>query len=291
MGAVQAFLSTPFEVGTVSISPGDLLAFPLTLFIAFTLSRAIRSLLEEDVFPRVSLTRGVDNAVSTTVHYVLLLGGFFLALGAAGIDLGKFTLLAGAFGVGIGFGLQTVVNNFVSGLILLYERPIQVGDTIELAGILGEVKHIGIRASMVLTFQGAEVIIPNGTLLSDQLINWTLSNKHRRVEIPVGVAYGNRPADVLKVLKNVLDSEERILGEPEPMVLFRGFGDSSLDFELRFWTRDSSTYLVLASDLASAVYDELERVGITIPFPQRDLHLKSLDPELAAKLSGASENP
>ncbi len=288
-GAVETLLFTPFNLGTLSLSIGSVIAFPLTIFIAFTLSRAIRSLLREDIFPRVTLGRGVGNALSTSVHYVLLLGGFFIALGAAGIDLSKFALLAGAFGVGIGFGLQNVVNNFVSGLILLYERPVQVGDTIELSGLLGEVRSIGIRASTVLTFQGAEVIIPNGNLLADQLINWTLSNKHRRVEVPVGVAYGNKPSDVIPVLKSVLDGEKRILRNPEPLVLFRGFGDSSLDFELRFWARDYTTYLVLASDIASKVYDELERVGITIPFPQRDLHLKSVDSSAAKQLRGGNE--
>lgn len=286
LSAAEDLLSTPLEFGTVSVSLGSIFAFPLTLFVAFALSRAIRSLLEDDVYPRITLRRGIGNAVSMTVHYVLLLGGFLVALGAAGIDLTKFTLLAGAFGVGIGFGLQNVVNNFVSGLILLYERPVQVGDHIEIGGLLGEVKRIGIRASTVRTFQGAEVIVPNGNLLSDQLVNWTLSDQHRRVELPVGVAYGNRPSDVVVVLKRVLDREDRILREPQPMVFFRGFGSSSLDFELRFWARDYVTYLALASDVAAAVYDELEQAGIAIPFPQRDLHLKSVDAAAVQKLRG-----
>lgn len=289
LSAIDTILSTPIEIGTISVSVGSVLAFPLTIFLAFAISRAIQVVLSEDVFPRVSLRRGVGNAISTTIHYGLLMGGFFLALGAAGIDLSKFALLAGALGVGIGFGLQNVVNNFVSGLILLYERPVQVGDNIEVAGLLGEVKRIGIRASTIQTFQGAEVIIPNGNLLSDQLINWTLSNRHRRVELPVGVAYGNRPADVIAILERVVEREERILSDPAPTVLFRGFGDSSLDFEVRFWVRDYMTYLVLASDVASAIYDELETEGITIPFPQRDLHLKSIDSDVARNLRGGRD--
>ncbi len=283
---ISAALSTPLQVGALSIALRDILAFPLTLVLAYMASRAIRSLLDEDVYTRVTLARGVENAVSTTTHYVLLLGGFFLALGAAGIDLGRFTILAGAFGVGIGFGLQNVVNNFVSGLILLFERPIQAGDHIQLDGLLGEVQNIGIRASTVLTFQGAEVIVPNGDLLAGQLINWTLSNRHRRVEIPVGVAYGHRPTEVIPILRRVLDREDRILTEPAPSVLFRGFGDSSLNFEIRFWARDYLTYMLLTSDVASAVYDELERAGITIPFPQRDLHLKSVEADVAKRLRG-----
>jgi small-conductance mechanosensitive channel len=281
VGAIRAALSTPMELGTLSISLGDVIAFPLTMLVALGLSRAIRAILEADVYARVHLARGVGNAVSTTTHYVLLLSGFILALGAAGIDLGRFTLLAGAFGVGIGFGLQNVVNNFVSGLILLFERPIQVGDQIELGGLLGEVKHIGIRASTVVTFQGAEVIVPNGDLLSGQLVNWTLSNRHRRVELPVGVAYRHRPSEVIPILEDVLESDDRILAHPAPVVLFRGFGDSSLDFELRFWAPDYMTYLLLTSDVASRVYDALAAAGIEIPFPQRDLHLRSVDAEAA----------
>ncbi|MGH0028418.1 MAG: mechanosensitive ion channel domain-containing protein [Myxococcota bacterium] len=284
VGAVDAVLFTSWEIGALSLSLASVLAFPLTVFLAFAASRAIRGLLEEDVYPRVTLQRGVGNAISTTLHYALVLGGFFLAVGAAGIDLGKFALLAGALGVGIGFGLQNVVNNFVSGLLLLYERPIQVGDTIEIGGLIGDVKQIGIRASTVVTFQGAEVVVPNGDLLSGQLINWTLSDRHRRVEVPVGVAYGNRPADVIPVLQQVLEAEDRMLDTPRPQVLFRGFGDSSLDFELRFWARDYQAYLALASDVASKVYDALEKAGIEIPFPQRDLHIKSMQPEVAENL-------
>jgi small-conductance mechanosensitive channel len=278
-------LSTSREIGAVSISILDLIIFPLTIFLAFTISRAIRAVLQDDVYPRVRLKRGVPNAISTTVQYVLLLGGFLLALGAAGIDLSRFSLLAGAFGVGIGFGLQNVVNNFVSGLILLYERPIQVGDVIELGDLLGRVKRIGIRASTIVTYQGADVIVPNGNLLSEQLINWTLSNKFRRIELPVGVAYGNRPDRVIQVLEAVLEESDWHPGAPASAVLFRGFGDSSLDFEVRFWALDID-YLEVRSRIASRIYDALEVAGIEIPFPQRDLHLRSVDPEASARLRG-----
>jgi len=269
-------LGAPLTLGTFSISLGDVLGFGLTALVAVVLSRALRVLLDEDVLPRLPLSRGVSNAIATTSYYVVLLGGFFLALGAAGVDFSRFTILVGALGVGIGFGLQNVVNNFVSGLILLFERPVEVGDTIEIGGLLGDVKRIGTRASTVRTIQGAEVIVPNGNLISNEVINWTLSDPHRRVELPVGVAYGNRPVRVIEVLENVFENEPRILHDPRPVVLFRGFGDSSLDFELRFWARDAATYLQLTSDVASAVYDVLEEAGIEIPFPQRDLHVKSV---------------
>jgi small-conductance mechanosensitive channel len=290
VGAIVALLTTPLTVGTVSLSLGDILVFGLTIAAAVLLSRLIRILLNEDVLPRLSLRRGVANAISTSVRYFILLVGFFFALGAAGVDLSRFALLAGAFGVGIGFGLQNVVNNFVSGLILLFERPIQVGDTIEVGGLLGDVTQIGIRASMVRTVQGAEVIVPNGNLVSKEVINWTLSDRHRRVELPVGVAYGNRPARVIEVLEAVVASEPRVLRLPPPLVLFRGFGDSSLDFEVRLWAADYMSYLQLRSDIASAIYDALDEEGIEIPFPQRDLHLKSVDAAAATRLLGGEHS-
>jgi len=288
IGTLSALLATPLTLGTVSISLGDIGGFAITILTAAVLSRVIRVLLGEDLLPRLSLGRGVANAISTSAHYLILLGGFFLALGAAGVDFSRFTILAGAFGVGIGFGLQNVVNNFVSGLILLFERPVQVGDAIEVNGLLGEVKRIGIRASLVRTYQGAEVIVPNGNLISSEVTNWTLSDAHRRVEVPVGVAYGNRPADVIEVLRQVIANDTRILPTPPAMVLFRGFGDSSLDFEIRFWAADYADFIQLSSDIASGVYDALAAAGIEIPFPQRDLHLKSVAASVAARLNGSS---
>ena len=282
------FLSAPIEVGTISISLGNILAFPVTIMIAVLISRALRSVLEQDLYPRVALQRGVGNAVSTSLHYLLLVGGFLIALGAAGIDLSKFSLLAGALGVGVGFGLQTVVNNFVSGLILLFERPVQAGDMIEVGGLIGEVKKIGIRASTIVTFQGAEVIIPNGTLLSEQLTNWTLSNRNRRVDLPVGVAYGNNPETVQGILMQVLQDDDGALSFPAPVVLFRGFGDSSLDFELRFWVSDFLNHPIITSNIAGRVYDALEQAGIEVPFPQRDLHLRSIDAGAASAIGAGS---
>jgi len=280
--ALSVALTTPLTLGSMSVSLGDLLGFAITVLSAVVISRVIRVLLGEDILPRLTLGRGVANAISTSVHYLVLLGGFFLALGAAGVDFSRFALLAGAFGVGIGFGLQNVVNNFVSGLILLFERPIQVGDAVEVGGLLGEVKRIGIRASLVRTYQGAEVIVPNGNLISTEVTNWTLSDHHRRVEIPVGVAYGNRPADVIEIFERVVSDDPRILQSPAPMILFRGFGDSSLNFEVRFWAPDYMTFLQLSSDVSSAIYDALAAAQVVIPFPQRDLHLQSVDPSVLA---------
>ncbi len=285
---LTAVLTTPLTLGTVALSLGDILAFGITICAALMISGGIRTVLQEDVYPRLNLQRGIPNAVSATIHYAVLLFGFFLAVAAAGVDLSRFTLLAGAFGVGIGFGLQNVVNNFVSGLILLFERPIQVGDTVEVGGLLGDVKRIGIRSSTVRTFQGAEVIVPNGNLISDQVINWTLSDRARRVELPVGVAYGSDPERVIEILNGVAGAHSAVLRDPAPTALFRGFGDSSLDFELRFWVSNMS-YLAVASDVAVGINNALAEAGIEIPFPQRDLHLRSVDPAAGAALAKGKE--
>ncbi len=241
-------------------------------------------MLHEDVFPRVRLRRGIPNAISSTAGYLILLGGFFFALSAAGIDLSRFTVLAGAFGVGIGFGLQNVVNNFVSGLILLYERPVQAGDVVQIADVFGTINRIGIRSSTVRTFDGAEVIVPNANLISEQVTNWTLSDRERRINIQVGVTYGADHDRVLEVLRSALEEARDVLSFPTPLVLFSGFGDSSLDFEVRFWTVNPE-FSRVKSDVTGRIYAALAAAQIEIPFPQRDLHLRSMDPSVSQALT------
>jgi potassium efflux system protein len=273
------------HIGTWSISLGEIFTFVVALWLGMTAARAMRALLRDDVLTRIELPRGMPDAVSKLAYYVVAALGFLFAIGAAGIDLGKLTLLVGALGIGIGFGLQTIVNNFISGLILLFERPIQIGDTIEVGGLLGTVQAIGIRASTVRTFDGAEVIVPNADLISTQVTNWTLSDRLRRIETPIGVAYGSDPANVLSILQGVAERNPKVLTNPTPMVLFVGFGDSSLNFALRAWTADFDTWLQVRSDLYTEIYAALAAAGIEIPFPQRDLHLRSVDAAAAGALS------
>jgi len=279
--ALAGVLGRQWAVGSWEISLGDIIAFLLTLWLTLWISRIIRILLKDDVLPKMQLPRGVPETISTLVHYVVLIIGFLIAAGAAGVDLTRITLLAGALGVGIGFGLQNVVNNFISGLILMFERPIQIGDTIDVdgaaTGLRGEVRRIGIRASVVRTFDGAEVIVPNGDLISGRVTNWTLSDKLRRVELPVGVKYGTDPKRVLEILVEAAEKHEDVLDDPPPVSLFVGFGDSSLDFKLRFWTAKFDSWLRISSQVAVNVNDDLAAAGIEIPFPQRDLHLKSME--------------
>lgn len=285
--ALLAVLAERLTIGEFDISLGDVLAFFFALWLAVLASKLIRFLLEEDVLARIDLPRGVPGTLSMLVNYVVLTIGFIIAIAMAGIDLNRFALVAGALGVGIGFGLQNVVNNFVSGLILIFERPIHIGDTIEVGTLIGTVKRIGIRASVVRTFEGAEVIVPNGNLLAGELVNWTYSDRQRRIELPVGVSYGTDPQKVLDLLVEVAKKHPEILAYPAPMALFRGFGDSSLDFELRAWTAEFDNWFRVGSEVRVRIHQALKEAGIEIPFPQRDLHFRSVAPAVRDAIGGA----
>ncbi|MEE9577094.1 MAG: mechanosensitive ion channel domain-containing protein, partial [Gemmatimonadota bacterium] len=276
IAAISAALSEELRIGSVGISVGNILAFAFTVWLAVIISGVIRALLAEDIFPRTKHARAADT-ISTVIYWALLLVGLLFAAAAAGFEIGRLTLLAGAFGVGIGFGLQDVVNNFVSGLILAFERPIQVGDIVELATVTGTVSRIGMRSSVIRTFEGAEIIVPNSNLVSNQMTNWTRSDRLRRVDVDVGVAYGTDQQEVFRVLMDVAKAHPDVLDHPGPNVLLRGFGDSSLDFTLRFWTQRFDGFARIQSEVTRAVLDALREADIHIPFPQRDLHVRSLD--------------
>ena len=269
----SAILATNLERGSISISVADIIAFFLTVWIAYLLSALIRFVLKEDVYPRIGIQRGASYAASSLINYVILALGFVIALGVIGVSLTKMTVLAGAFGVGIGFGLQSVVNNFVSGLILLFERPIHVGDTVEVGDLLGEVRRIGIRASVVRTWHGSDIIVPNADLISKQVTNWTLSDRLRRIDLDVGINYSADPKEVISVLENVARKHPDILQSPPPQGLFTGYGDSSMNFELRAWTDKFDEWPRVKSDLAVALYDAAHAAGMSFPFPQREVRV------------------
>jgi len=274
---VAEFLTQERIVGSVSLSVGSILAFFITLWLSLTISKLIRFILQDEILTHFEMPRGVPGAISMLVRLVLITLGFVLAFGAAGIELSNITLIFGALGVGIGFGLQNIFNNLISGLILAFERPIQVGDIIQIAtlNLMGEVKEIGIRASIVRTFDGAEVVVPNGNLISNEMINWTLSDHRRRQEIIVGAAYGTDTNKVLEILKEVVPAQENVLKNPAPLIIFLGFGESSLDFRVLFWTHFDNG-LGTRSAVGIAIDEAFKKNGIEIPFPQRDLHLRSV---------------
>jgi potassium efflux system protein len=216
------------------------------------------------VYHHFRLAPGVPYAISTMLHYAILLLGFFIALATLGIDLSQITLLAGALSVGIGFGLQNVINNFVSGLILLFERPIKIGDVIEVSGNLGEVSRIGIRASVIRTSDGSEVIVPNGLLISSQVTNWTFSDQQRAVEVSVNVVSGVDSQRMVELLKSVAAGHPDVAKQPAPLVYALNFTAGAVTFQLRVWTNRSHEWAQLRSDLAVAVNDALAREKIAI---------------------------
>lgn len=269
----KAVLNAKLERGGLSITPGAIIEFILTVWAAFLLSAFIRFVLREDVYPRLQIPKGNSYAVSSLLHYIILAIGFTVAVAAIGVNLTKLTVLTGAFGIGLGFGLQGVVNNFVSGLILLFERPIHVGDTVEVATVVGNVRRIGIRASTVETVHGASVIVPNSQMVTDAVVNWTLNNRLRRIDLPVGVSYGAMPEKVIQTLENVALANPNIMRHPPPLALMIGYGDSAINFELRAWTDQFDNWPRIRSELAIAVYHAVTAAGMTFPFPQREVRL------------------
>jgi small-conductance mechanosensitive channel len=275
--AIQGFLALGFSVGEKKITIGLVLAALAILYGSFIVSWAIQTVLMEEVLRRRQVERGVRMSMARLVHYVLVLVGFMIALSALGFDLKNITILGGALGIGIGFGLQTVVSNFVCGLILLFERPLKVGDVIELGNQMGQVKKLGLRATVVQTFDQAEVVVPNTDLISNQVTNWTLADRRMRFTIPIGVAYGSDIGLVMKTLAGIAEENTMVLKDPAPQVLFTSLGASSLDFDFRIWLGDFNDRRKVQSDLLVEIDRRFRDLGIEIPFPQSDLHLRSVD--------------
>ena len=267
-------LGKVWEIGDLKISIGNILLFFISIWLSVQIARVVRFFLDGEVLSRFNLARGVPGAISSITNYLIIGFGILVAMVAAGIDLSSFALLAGALGVGIGFGLQDFVRNFISGLILIFERPIQIGDAVQVDDLSGKVLKIGIRSSIVKTWEGAEVIVPNGNLISNKLVNWTLSDQLRRIDIKVGVAYGTDVALVMKTLLKCAKDQKDILTNPAPYVLFNDFAESCLEFELRSWTSHPD-WIFIRSDIRIAIDEAFAKEKIVIPFPQRDLHLKS----------------
>jgi small-conductance mechanosensitive channel len=280
---LTSFFTKELSIGSTSFTLGGIFIFFFVIWLSTVISKVIRAILEEDVLNKFSLAKGVPRTISVMIGYTLVTLGVFLAVSAAGIPMTSLTLIIGAFGVGIGFGLQNIFNNLVSGLILLFERPIQINDTIEVGTLIGKVKSMGIRSSHVRTFDGAEVIVPNGNLISNEVVNWTLSDQQRRIEVIAGVAYGTDPHLVRKLFLEELGKHPDIIKDPAPDVFFQNMGESSLDFRLLFWTSNFSDWLRIRSEIVFKVHDILKENNIEIPFPQRDLHIRSMDKSIEFK--------
>jgi len=272
--AFESLMGATLEVGTVSIAAKAVATAIAVAIATFILTGLTGFILDREIVPRLRLRPGAGYAIITFTRWAIVVVGSILTLAALGIDMAKVTLLASAIGVGIGFGLQNVVNNFVSGLILIVERPVGVGDLIEVGPLTGEVKRIGIRSSVVRTSQGAEVIVPNAELVSKDVVNWTRSDRQRRYDIDVGVAYGSEPEQVMRLLVEAAGEVPEIMKSPASAAMFKGFGDSSLDFRLLAWVPTVDVGLQAQNALRVAILRKLDQAGIVIPFPQRDLHIR-----------------
>jgi potassium efflux system protein len=264
ISSAEEILRANLAIGSLSISLGQVLAFIATVWVAFAASRFLRFLLDEDIYYHWHLARGIPQAISTMVHYAVLLIGFFVGLAMLGVDLTKVTILAGAFTVGVGFGLQTVINNFVCGLLLLFERPIKVGDIIQIDADIGEVQRIGIRACVIRTTEGSEIIVPNGTIISNKVTNWTLSDRNRAIGLSVTVARNAAPQHVIEVLKRTAANHPGITKEPVPQAYVVNFTPAAVSFNLRAWTDRSEDWAQVRSDLSVAVDEALTRENITV---------------------------
>jgi small-conductance mechanosensitive channel len=285
---VSGFLSQERKLGATSFTFSSILLFGFLIYASYILANNIAYFASlKDQKYSGNRTKRLGSSI-LLIRLSVLIVGFIIAATAAEIPLDKVTIVLGALSVGIGFGLQTIINNLVSGVILAFERPIQIGDDIEVGQNSGQVKEVGIRASKILSYDGAEVVIPNGDLLSQSLINWTLSDKRRRIELIIGVAYDADMTKVKSLIEEVL-KRDRILKTPVPRVLMQTFNESSVDFRVLFWIESMDLMLEMRNEVMNAIFEAFKENGIEIPFPKRDLYIKSL-PEDSANL-GDKKNP
>ena len=259
-----AVLGAEIPLGEISITPGGILSFVIAVWAAFLVSRLVRFVLNEEVFPRTDLGRGIPYAITRTVHFAIIALGFFVAMGVIGMEMTQFTILASAFTIGVGFGLQNIFNNFVSGLIVLFERPVQVGDVIQVDGDVGVVERIGIRATVVRTLSRSEVIVPNGKLISERVINWTLSGRQRVIEVPVSVVLQSDPERVIAVLEEVARKHPAVLASPPPLAILTRTGPDWMGFELRAAISEAEDWLKVRSELAVAAIGALRAAEVTL---------------------------
>jgi small-conductance mechanosensitive channel len=275
-GSLENVIFSPFVTrGSTEISIYQVLQVIVFVSITVLLARTSRRVLLKQILSKTPLDLGIQHAVATFTQYLVLAFGFLVGLNTVGINLSALSFVAGAVGVGVGFGLQNITNNFISGIIILFERPIKIGDRIEVGDVNGDVVHIAARSTTVRTNDNIAIIIPNSSFISSNVINWSHGDSKVRFRVPVQVAYDSDVRLVEKLLLEIARDNENVLEDPPPRVIFKEFGESALKFELRVW---SSRLLhrrgVLISQLNFAIFEKLKQHSVRIPFPQRDVHVK-----------------
>jgi small-conductance mechanosensitive channel len=275
---IRTFLNFPITtIGNAELTLWTILYFFFLIFLLIFLTGKLRQWVVYGVLSKSRIDLGVRVAVGSIIRYLFLIIGFIVILQTVGLDLSALTILAGALGIGIGFGLQNITNNLVSGIIILFERPIKVGDRIEVEGVSGDVVRISMRSTTIVTNDNISIIVPNSDFIANKVINWSHVDRNVRLNFPVHVHYKEDPEKIKSMLLECVANNTGVLKDPKPDVLFDNFGDSSLEFNLRVWTRE---YInrpgVLKSQLYYEIYKTFKVNNIEIPFPQRDVHISGL---------------
>ncbi len=264
-----------FKIQDVGITISHLIVATVAVLLSLVASRIVRLTLRNKVFTRIHLDKGLEYALLRFVHYTILVIGVYIGLKTINIPLGAIVGLFAVIGVGIGFGLQNLASNFISGVILLLERPVKVGDRLEVNDVWGDVRRINLRTTVIMTTDNIAIIVPNSKLLENEVINYSYGDPKIRLQIPVGIAYGSDCQKATQILIRVASENSRILDYPKPKTWFREFGDSSLNFTLLCWIPDAIDKFDVVSEVNHAIDKAFRENGIEIPFPQRDLHLRS----------------
>ncbi len=271
--------------GEIEITPATLLTAMLIILIAYAISRLLQRILRRNVFEQIPMNKGSQSAICRLLHIIIMCIGAFIAIQHTGFNLTALAAVSAVFLVGIGLGLQNITHNFISGLIMLFERPVQEGDFVEVGGVQGTVQAVNAYSTKVETLDRVTIIVPNSHFLSDNVTNWSFQESKVRIHVSVGVSYGANVELVAETLLEAGRAHPEVLSDPEPQMQFLGFGDSSLNFDLLVWIADPTRQYFVISDLNFAIVRAFRERNITIPFPQRDLHLRSVDPTLLATIS------
>ena len=275
---VKAWTTELFGADTVTI--GGILLLVFLFASVIIVERILQRLLIRRFLSKTRLQPSLQYGLSRIFGYTLIAIGFYVAFQAVGLDLSSLAIVAASVGVGVGFGLQNIINNFVSGIIILAERPISIGDRIDVAGVAGRVTKIQLRSTTVVTNDNITMIVPNADFISNTVTNWSHGDPKVRIRVPIGVAYGSDLKLLQRLLLEAAEEHPKALRDPSPVVLFTEFGDSSLNFELGVWTQEmTATPIHFTSQMNFIIEQKLRENDIEIPFPQRDLHVRSGLPE------------
>jgi small-conductance mechanosensitive channel len=264
-----------FKIQDVGITISHLVVAAFAILLSLVASRIIRLTLRKQVLDKLHIDKGLEYALLRFIHYIILIIGVYIGLKTINVPLGAIVGLFAVIGVGIGFGLQNLASNFISGIILLLERPVKVGDRLEVNNVWGDVKRINLRTTLIETPDNIAIIVPNSKLLENEVINYSYGDSKIRLHIPVGIAYGSDCEKASEIMIRVAMENRRVLKNPAPKTWFREFGDSSLNFLLLCWIPDAVEKFDVISELNHAIDKGFRQNGIEIPFPQRDLHLRS----------------